>query len=198
MIQDDPLATDSKETATYSTIEEATDGGAYFKQAPSVPSTQAASAKDYIYGRNANYTPCNGDLRSRDTNTYRETANINDEFAYVQDGPSDSFYEGGSGNNVSQMRISRPQLDKFSQRTLLISNLPEGITHADIVDNVRGGMLLDIFLRAHDKAASVSFLEEAHALEFFRHVKRHDLYIRGKRVRSSPNSLLLVQLLKAV
>ena len=43
-------------------------------------------------------------------------------------------------------------------------------------------MLLDIYVRSHDKTASVSFLEESAAQDFFRHVKRHDLYIRGKRV----------------
>ena len=158
-----------------------------------MPTTQVASANDYTYGRNANYTPRNGDLRPRDTNTFRETSNTNDDFTYMQDGPSDVFYEGGSGNNDSQTRFSRPQFDKFAKRTVLISNLPEGVTHADIVDNVRGGMLLDIFLRTHDRAASVSFLEEAHAQEFFRHVKRHDLYIRGKRARFPLQSLIFVQ-----
>lgn len=55
----------------------------------------------------------------------------------------------------------------------------------DIVDVIKGGMLLDIYLRSHDRSASVSFLEEAHAQEFFRHVRRNDLYIRGKRVSVS-------------
>jgi hypothetical protein len=182
LIQDDPPSTENVETTIYSTIEETTDGGVYVKQPLSVPITQAASANDYTYGRNANYTPRNGDLRPRDSNTVRDPSNANDDFTYMQDGPSDGFYDGGSGNNDSQTRFSRPQFDKFAKRTVLLSNLPEGVTHADIVDNVRGGMLLDIFLRAHDRAASVSFLEEVHAQEFYRHVKRHDLYIRGKRV----------------
>jgi hypothetical protein len=182
LIQDDPPSTENEETTIYSTIEETTDGGVYVKQPPSVSITQVASANDYTYGRNANYAPRNGDLRSRDNNIFRENSNVNDDFTYMQDGPSDGFYDGGSGNNDSQTRFSKPQFDKFAKRTVLLSNLPESVTHADIVDNVRGGMLLDIFLRTHDRAASVSFLEETHAQEFFRHVKRHDLYIRGKRV----------------
>jgi hypothetical protein len=101
----------------------------------------------------------------------------------MPDGP-DGFYDGGSGNNDSQPRFQRQQYDKFAKRTVLLVSLPEGTTHSDIVAAVRGGMLLDIYLRTHDRTASVSFLEEGAAQEFFRHVKRHDLYIRGKRVRS--------------
>jgi hypothetical protein len=117
------------------------------------------------------------------TNGFHTNSQINDDFAYMQDGP-DGFYDGGSGNNDSQPRLQRQQYDKFAKRTVLLVNLPEGTTHLDIVAAVRGGMLLDIYLRTHDRTASISFLEEGAAQEFFRHVKRHDLYIRGKRVRS--------------
>jgi hypothetical protein len=159
----------------YSTVEESTVGG-YLNQPPSVTVTQQASTNDYTYGRNANYTPRNGDLRTRDTHALREETNGNDDFTYLQDGPPEGFYDGGSGNNDYQARFSRPQYEKFCKRTVLLSNLPDAVTHAEVVDNVRGGMLLDIFLRTHDRAASVSFLEEAQAQEFLRHVKRHDLY----------------------
>jgi hypothetical protein len=103
----------------------------------------------------------------------------------MQDAPSDGICDGGSGNNDLQTRFIRPQLEKCAKRTILLSNLPEGVTHANLVDAIRGGMLLEIYLRTHDRVASVSFLEEAHAQEFYRHVKRHDLYIGGKRVHSS-------------
>jgi hypothetical protein len=99
----------------------------------------------------------------------------------MPDGP-DNFYDGRSGNNDSQPKASRQQFDKFAKRTVQLANLAESTTHQDIVDAVRGGMLLDIYLRNHDRTASVSFLEESQAHDFFRHVKRHDLYIRGKRV----------------
>lgn len=181
LIQDDPPA-ENGETTVFSTVEDATDGGV-FVRSPSVPTTLVTSGQDYTYGRSFNYATRNGDPRPRD-NPLREITKVNDDFTYMQDGPSDGFYEGGSGNNDSQTRFTRPQYDKFAKRTLLLSNLPEGVTHADVVDAVRGGMLLDIFLRAHDRAASVSFLEEPHAQEFYRHVKRHDLYIRDKRVHS--------------
>lgn len=101
---------------------------------------------------------------------------------------TDAFYEEGSGNNESQTQsrsqYQRQQYDKFANRTVLLANLAEGTTHAEIADVVRGGMLLDIYLRT-DRTASVSFLQEAAAQDFFRYVKRHDLYIRGKRVRTN-------------
>ena len=99
----------------------------------------------------------------------------------MPDGP-DCFYDGGIGNNGSQPKSQRQQFKKSAKRTVQLANLAESTTHQDIVDAVRGGMLLDIYLRIHDRTASVSFLEEAQASDFFRHVKRHDLYIRGKRV----------------
>ncbi|GKT43733.1 negative regulator of differentiation 1 [Colletotrichum spaethianum] len=76
----------------------------------------------------------------------------------------------------------RPQFERLATRTILISNLAEGTSHADVTDVVRGGLLLDIFLRTHDRSAQVSFLHEADARTFFEYVRRHDLYIRHKRV----------------
>jgi len=180
LIQDDPPATEAADTRTYSAIDENTEGG---KQ-PSPQTSRGASGNgnDYTYGRNATYdNHSSADTRIRDT-PFRETSNMNDDLTYMPDGPSDGFYDGGSGNNDSQTRFTRPHFDKFAKRTVLLANLPEAVTHADIVDVVRGGMLLDIYLRTHDRAASVSFLKEAHAQEFYRHVKRQDLYIGGKRV----------------
>ncbi|KAF9875639.1 hypothetical protein CkaCkLH20_07020 [Colletotrichum karsti] len=76
----------------------------------------------------------------------------------------------------------RPQFERIATRTILIVNLPEGTTHGDITAVVRGGQLLDIFLRTYDRSAQVSFLHSADAKEFFEHIRRHDLYIKQKRV----------------
>ena len=103
---------------------------------------------------------------------------------HTPDEPSDGVYDRESGNNEAITKRPRQQYNKFAKRTILIDNLLEGTTHSDIVDAVRGGLLLDIYLRPYDRTACVSFLEEAHANEFFRYVKRNDLYIRGKRVCS--------------
>ncbi|KAE9374740.1 hypothetical protein N431DRAFT_543975 [Stipitochalara longipes BDJ] len=178
LIKDDAPANENGDTTTYSAADETSDGGAFLQQ-QSATNTQATGGQDYTFGRNSNYTP-RSDLRPKDTNGFHTHSQINDDFAFMPEG-TDGFYDGGSGNNDSQPRFQRQQYDKFAKRTILLANLPEGVTHADIVDVIRGGMLLDIYVRTHDRTASVSFLEEAAAHEFFRHVKRHDLYIRGKR-----------------
>lgn len=71
------------------------------------------------------------------------------------------------------------------QRTLLIKNLSDRVAHKDIVDVVRGGALLDVYLRSNDRSASVSFLEGAAAQAFLAYAKRNDIYIHGKRVSST-------------
>jgi hypothetical protein len=150
----------------------------------SAPTTQG----DYTYGRNANYNTGNRDGRQQNPNSYQNQSQSNDDFSCLPDGP-DGFYDEGSGNHDPPSKLQRQQFDKFAKRTVQLVNLPEMTTHADIVEVTRGGMLLDIYLRSHDRTASISFLEEAHAQEFFRHVKRHDLYVRGKRVCATVSNL---------
>lgn len=96
------------------------------------------------------------------------------------------------GNN-NGFNDARPQngvalYPRECQRTILIRNLPKPATHADIVEKIRGGMLLEIQLRP-DRSAVFSFLFEEDARHFYRHVKRNDMYVCDKRV--STLSLLL-------
>lgn len=179
LIKDDTATNEIQPASNYSTTTE-TNGGAFLTQPqPLVPGTNGQS---FTFGRNSSYTPRSGGLRERDNNTneyQNHSPDIDD--GVMPDGP-DAYFEGESGNNDSQNRGPRQQFEKFAKRTVLLANLPEGTTHQDIVDVVRGGMILDIYLRTHDRAASISFLEEVAAQDFFRHVKRHDLYIKGKRV----------------
>ncbi|PLN79716.1 hypothetical protein BDW42DRAFT_186549 [Aspergillus taichungensis] len=67
------------------------------------------------------------------------------------------------------------------QRTVLLRGLPDKVTHKDIVDVMRGGALLHIYLRAREHSASVSFVEEADAQEFLNHCKTYGLYVCGRR-----------------
>lgn len=62
-----------------------------------------------------------------------------------------------------------------------MKNLPKTITYATLVEQLSGGMLLEILLRS-DQTAVISFLFEEDARHFYGHVKRHDLYIQDKRV----------------
>ncbi|TPX08966.1 uncharacterized protein E0L32_009545 [Thyridium curvatum] len=67
-------------------------------------------------------------------------------------------------------------------RTLYLMNIAEGTTHGDITAAIRGGILLDIYIRSQERTATVSFLRAEDARYFFDHVKKHDLYIKNKRV----------------
>ncbi|KAG2413690.1 hypothetical protein HFD88_002879 [Aspergillus terreus] len=72
-------------------------------------------------------------------------------------------------------------------RTILVRNLPDRVTHRDIVQAMRGGALLHIYLRAREHSANISFVEESDAQEFLKHAKAHGLYIAGKRTEVSWN-----------
>lgn len=76
----------------------------------------------------------------------------------------------------------RQQYARAEQRTLIAQNLPERTTQKDLVQVVRGGTVLDIFLRSNERSASISFVEGSAAQDFMNYVKRSDIYIRGKRV----------------
>jgi hypothetical protein len=75
---------------------------------------------------------------------------------------------------------------RTANRTILLSNLAERTTHADITNVVRGGQLIEIFIRHRERSASISFVYEEECKAFFEHVWRHDLYINQKRVSSRP------------
>ncbi|KAK3340092.1 hypothetical protein B0H65DRAFT_431653 [Neurospora tetraspora] len=96
---------------------------------------------------------------------------------YSPDGP-------GVPEGVSDVKpqTKKQQFDRQCTRTVQLCNLSESTTHADITNAVRGGMLLDVFLRTHDRSATVSFLHAADARKFFEHVRKNDLYIKNKRV----------------
>ncbi|KAL2256194.1 hypothetical protein VTK26DRAFT_2048 [Humicola hyalothermophila] len=94
----------------------------------------------------------------------------------------DSPVEGPAGAGYTKPQSQRPQFERQCARTIQLLNLAEGTSHADIVNAVRGGMLLDVFLRTHDRSATVSFLHSADAKKFHDYVRRHDLYIRNKRI----------------
>ena len=79
-------------------------------------------------------------------------------------------------------RAERKRYAREEQRTILVKNLSDRSTHKDIVDIVRGGLVLDIFMRSNERSASVSFLEGTAAQNFMNYIKRNDIYLQGKRV----------------
>ncbi|EFQ97736.1 hypothetical protein MGYG_00776 [Nannizzia gypsea CBS 118893] len=67
-------------------------------------------------------------------------------------------------------------------RTVAIKNVPERAIHKDITAAVRGGSLVDVFLRSRDHMASVSFADTKAAQEFYNYAKRCNLCILDRPV----------------
>lgn len=102
--------------------------------------------------------------------------------SYGQDDTSFPSEPDRDDHGLPEPRNEKQQYARAEQRTLVLKNLSERTTHKDIVDIVRGGALLDIYLRANERNASVSFVEGTAAQNFMNYAKRNDIYIHGKRV----------------
>lgn len=83
----------------------------------------------------------------------------------------------------------RPRYPRVCNRTVSLCGLPDGAKHEDIVNIVRGGLVLDIYIRVHEHIANVSFLREEDAVRFYEHARRYDLHIDNKRVSGSRHVL---------
>lgn len=109
---------------------------------------------------------------------------VGDDYSpsYSADGRTPDPNNERSYAPLGQMQnIQRPQYARMCKRTLALSGLPDNATHKDITSVVRGGMLLDIFLRAAEHVVLVSFLREEDAVRFYDHARKNDIYIKNKR-----------------
>ncbi|KFA75303.1 hypothetical protein S40288_00166 [Stachybotrys chartarum IBT 40288] len=86
-----------------------------------------------------------------------------------------------NGDSTTQMPLKHG-FERDAMRSLSLSNLRDGTTHADITAVVRGGQILDVYIRWKDRAASVSFIHAADAHAFFNYARRTDVYVKNKRV----------------
>ncbi|KAG6040458.1 hypothetical protein E4U41_000498 [Claviceps citrina] len=103
---------------------------------------------------------------------YRHTNSSDDSDSDAADEPKNSTLD------------QRPRLEfeRVATRTVLLCNLPKGTTLADITSVVRGGFLLDIFLRTKDNTCSLSFLHAGDAQAFYDYVQMNGLDINGTEV----------------
>jgi len=119
-----------------------------------------------------------GSRKDRPYTTNRQTSFGNDDTSFLSDVDKDDQYSA----NLEVPRSEKQHYGRNEQRTVVIKNLSDRTTHKDLAEVIRGGALLDIYLRSHDRIASVSFLEGAAAQDFVNYAKRNDIYINGKRV----------------
>ena len=79
----------------------------------------------------------------------------------------------------------------YNDRSVVLRGLHPHTTLADIAKVVRGGMVLNMFIRQRERTAHVAFVDAIAAEKFLIHSKRSDIYIKGKRVRSRCLFLIL-------
>ena len=126
------------------------------------PKKSVGGFGDYVKGKGGFYN-------------HHNSSALEDESAFTPDVEKEDSYLGLPPRE-------RKRFAKLEQRTIFAKNLSDRTTHKDIVDFVRGGLVLDIYLRSNERSASISFVEGSAAQEFMNYVKRNDIYVHGKRV----------------
>jgi hypothetical protein len=70
-------------------------------------------------------------------------------------------------------------------RTISIQGVSQFVTLADLAGVIRGGIVLNMYIRARDRTALISFADPLAAEKFIMHARRSDIYIKGKRLEVS-------------
>ena len=70
-----------------------------------------------------------------------------------------------------------------TKRSLLISGLSPVTTLHSIAKVLRGGAILEMYIRFRDASAHVSFVDPVAAEKFLEYAQANDIYIQGKKVR---------------
>ncbi|KAF2500351.1 hypothetical protein BU16DRAFT_244690 [Lophium mytilinum] len=157
-----------------------------YTRAPSVPVRMSMPQSSGVSPDTSDSTAV-GDARPKPRPTYC----MNQGNAYgVSESYPDTSYDKDESCGPEPVDIrpsqSHPPFPRNDQRTVLVTNLSDRTTHKDLVDVVRGGRLLDIFLR-NDRCATVSFVEGAQ--DFLAYTKKNDIYIHDKRVSRDPYAM---------
>jgi hypothetical protein len=117
-------------------------------------------------------TAISSGIQPRQHNSYNKLHSFS-----VPNSSIESTEKDEDSNETSQ------RIPLHDQRTIVITNLSDRTTHKDLTSIIRGGRLLDVFLR-NDRSATVSFVEGA--ADFLAYVKRNDIYLHQKRVSLVP------------
>ncbi|PGH16652.1 hypothetical protein AJ80_05154 [Polytolypa hystricis UAMH7299] len=91
-------------------------------------------------------------------------------------------YDGNQPPTNAQSRPERQHTNCTENRTLVFRGIPDRTTHRDIVSVIRGGALIDVFLRSRERMASISFAEGKAAQEFLAYAKRNNIYVLDKLI----------------
>jgi hypothetical protein len=67
-------------------------------------------------------------------------------------------------------------------RSIVLRGFSPFTTLADLAKVLRGGIILNMYIREREREAHVSFVEPLAAEKFVMHYKRNDMYLKGKRI----------------
>ncbi|KAH8169596.1 RNA recognition motif containing protein [Sarocladium implicatum] len=144
----------------------------------SFPVRRTSATRKLISAKADEFIPSG--LQSR-VSTWIDT-NVDDS-QQTDSGQNEGSLKSHSPSNVDTVEERpRPTITRNAKRSLRLDNLAPDTLISDVAAAVRGGQILEIYQRLREKAAIVSFVYEADAQAFFDHVRRHDLYIRAKRI----------------
>lgn len=88
-------------------------------------------------------------------------------------------YGGPGPDNFTDQNTTR---NGNGKRTIYLTKLPDRITYAQIFSVIRGGAVVDVWMKSSDHAASVSFVDCSDAENFYQYARKNDIYIDGKRI----------------
>ncbi|CAF9919173.1 MAG: hypothetical protein HETSPECPRED_003965 [Heterodermia speciosa] len=150
----------------------------YDSQKPTAPSRQSANIYGSYTGQSAVWSSKeHGSPRSKPKPSFygRKYSSGHDENSHPSEPDRDD-------HSRVLPKPERQQYARAEQRSIVAQNLSDRTTHKDLLQVIRGGTVLDIFLRNNERSASISFVEGSAAQDFMNYVRRSDIYIHGKRV----------------
>ena len=72
--------------------------------------------------------------------------------------------------------------EDHQDRTIMIRGLSPFTTLSDLAKVIRGGIILNMYIRPRDRTAVVSFFDPLAAEKFVMHCRRNDIYLKCKRL----------------
>lgn len=71
---------------------------------------------------------------------------------------------------------------RFGSRSITLKGIPASATLADVFSVIKGGAVLDLFLRSHAQSAHISFVDPVAAENFIDYVGKNNVRVNGNRV----------------
>ncbi|CAK7223329.1 hypothetical protein SBRCBS47491_005171 [Sporothrix bragantina] len=153
-----------------------------FGKGPNVGTSGPVRASNGGFGYGSGYNENHGYGEQAQSPTRSNAANEFMSDDGIEDGEVPQGAYDGHGQHEGDTPGQRVVHERKCLRTLQLVGLSENTTLADVAAVVRGGILVELYIRPHDRVGIVSFAREPDAKAFFDHVKRRDLYIKNKRV----------------